>query len=1019
MKSELLVFVVLAAILPPAARAADGKEARSGSPPAADADQPLPPEIEALIQQKEREVRTTRAEGIKLLKDFLADSADSSETAEALFKLAELIWEEAQADYLTRMGRYQDLVAACKKDRSQCPKLPRKPPTLDLSQAQSTYVRLVREYPKFRKLDTVLYLYAFSLRDQGKSAEAVEVFTRLLGEYPRSRFRADAWMSIAEHRFYEQQDFPGALKAYDRVTKYPHSPLYGLALFKTAWCHWKLGHMDRAAQQFKAVLDLGQKAKGGSADEQKRAAELQDQALDYLVDLFTEDDSKTAEDAYTFLAQIGGKAYSQRVVRRFADTVYDQTRYERAAQAYIFLISLDPKSPDAPDFQRRVVESFQALGKGDRATAEMRRLATLYGPKSEWARANAGHKELVAAARATAEEFIRTQAKTLHAQAQKQEKESRVVDKPLYEQAAEAYEFYLAQFPDAKDAVELRYLRADILYFKLGSFRAAGHEYLAVGRSKPIGQYHKDALLNAMNGFEKLRPAQKGKREVTDDDRRFAEAADLYATLFPNDKDIVTVIYKNGQFFYDHGDYDEAVKRFGLILEQYPSNSLATAAGDRLLECLNEAKDYDNIEQWSRRLKKTKAFVARREQERLDGLIVGSMLKTGEQAAAKEDYAKAAETFRKLAKEFPGHASAPKALNNAGAAAERAGRPDEAVAAYRALADKYPKSAEAPIALLTAARLQESIAAYAGAATLYEQLASRYPQSPDAAAALRQAGLLRQTLGQYDKAAAHYGEYERQYRGRPETRAVAFQKGLMLSERKDWKAAAVAFGDYAHSYGSDPQAVEALVHKAEAHVKLGDDGAAKEALGRAMSLHKSLRKADTAEFAAHARYLQGELVFREYERIKIAGRPRQLQRALEEKAKLLDEAKKVYLDVLSFKVAEWATAALLRIGQGYEVFAKSMRKADVPRDLSAEEKQVYRDELEKSVIVIEEKALDAYRSGYAKALEIGVYNKHTRALRQALAELDHGEYPKEAEARPGLRPGEARPAFEAIEEIRR
>jgi tetratricopeptide (TPR) repeat protein len=385
---------------------------------------------------------------------------------------------------------------------------------------------------------------------------------------------------------------------------------------------------------------LAQKAKAGSA-EQKRAAELSDQALDYLVELFTEDDSKTAEDAYAFLEQIGGKAYGARVMRRFADTVYDQARYERAADAYLFLIGLDRKSADAPIFQRRVVESLQALGKGDRAVEEMRKLALDYGPKSEWARANANRPELMAETRKAAEAFIRTQAKAQHAKAQKNEKESRHVDKTLYAQTAETYAFYLEQFPDAADANDLRYLRADILSFKLGDLRGAGSEYLAVGRSKPVGPLHKEALLGAMNAFEKLRPpaaagADKKSRPVTDDDRRFAEAADLYSSLFPNDKEIVTVIYKNGLFFYDHGDYDEAIKRFGLILEQHPQSPVASAAGDRLLECLAAAKDYANIEQWSRRLKKTTAFASKRDQERLDGLIAGALAKQGETLAAEE-----------------------------------------------------------------------------------------------------------------------------------------------------------------------------------------------------------------------------------------------------------------------------------------------------------------------------------------------------------------------------------------------
>jgi tetratricopeptide (TPR) repeat protein len=265
-----------------------------------------------------------------------------------------------------------------------------------------------------------------------------------------------------------------------------------------------------------------------------------------------------------------------------------------------------------------------------------------------------------------------------------------------------------------------------------------------------------------------------------------------------------------------------------------------------------------------------------------------------------------------------------------------------------------------------------------------------------------------------------YTEYEKQYRGRPETQKVAFQKGLVLVERKDWKGAAAAFGEYARSYDKDPTAVEALVRKADAHLHMGDEGATREALSRALSLARGRHKGEeTAGFAAEARFRQGELASREFEKVKLTGKPRQLRRALEEKAKLLEEARKIYLDVVSFRDPEWATLALLRIGQAYEGYGKAMRKAEVPRDLSAEEKRIYREELEKAVIVIEDKALEAYRSGYAKALEIGVYNKHTRALRQALSDLDRGTFPKEAEARPGLRVAELKTALAPILEIQR
>jgi TolA-binding protein len=811
-------------------------------------------------------------------------------------------------------------------------------------------------------------------------------------------------------------------------------------MFKTAWCYWKLGDTTKSALRFKDVLDLSKKKAGKSEAEQKRAAELQGQALDYLVELFTEDDTKSAHDAFEFLAQIGGKEYSRKVLKQLADTVFDQTRYERAVEAYRLLIELDTQSPDAPDHAGRIVESYQLLGDVKTAVAEMRKLASTYGGRSAWAAANKDRPKAVEHARTMAEELIRNLAKTMHADAQRNEKATKVVDKERYARAAEAYLFYLQNFPDAADAVELRYLRADILYFKLARYDEAGRDYLAVGKSQPVGKYHKDALLQAMGAFEKMRKpiasaaGGGGKREITDSDRLFGEAADLYATLFPNDKEIITVIYKNGQFFFDYGDYDEAIKRFGLIVERYPDDPNAGSAGDRILEALNKAKNYENIESWARRLKKTKAFSSRAEQERLDKLIVGAVMKSGDKYAAEGQYDRAAAFYRRVSDEYPQNALAPKALNNAGAVLEKAKKQDEAVAAYSLLAQKFPSAAEAPEALFTAARIEENIAYYDKAAALYEQLAQKYPQNQHAADALRSAGVLRQSLGQHDRAIKHYGEYAKRYKDRADAKDVAFQAALVHEEQKDWRAAAQSFASYSKVYPNDAKTVEALAREADAYFKAGNDLPAKEAAAKALSVyggggrgakrakagaHPEVVGEEAGYYAALARYIQGELVFRDYERIKIAGKPKQLAKVLEEKAKRLEEAKGIYLDVVTYQSPEWATAALLRIGQGYEAYAKAMRGAPVPTDLSEEEKQVYRDELEKVIVVIEDKAIDAYKSGYAKALQIGVYNKHTQAIHQALSRLAENEFPKEAELRLTTRPGEPRVALERIDEVRR
>jgi len=98
---------------------------------------------------------------------------------------------------------------------------------------------------------------------------------------------------------------------------------------------------------------------------------------------------------------------------------------------------------------------------------------------------------------------------------------------------------------------------------------------------------------------------------------------------------------------------------------------------------------------------------------------------------------------------------------------------------------------------------------------------------------------------------------------------------------------------------------------------------------------------------------------------------------------------------------------LYRIGDAYERFSKALRDAPVPKELNAEEQQVYRDELEKVVVVVEEKAIDAYKGGYQKALQLGVYNEFTQKLRAALGRMSDQEFPAENEAR--ARPAAAEP----------
>src|SRR5206468_4530603 len=99
------------------------------------------------------------------------------------------------------------------------------------------------------------------------------------------------------------------------------APTADLALFKTAWCEWKLGHTDQAALDFKRVLDKAvELERSGTEGQRRRSASLRDEALEYLVVVFTEDRTISAKEVFDFLASIGGEQYSRDVLIKVAES---------------------------------------------------------------------------------------------------------------------------------------------------------------------------------------------------------------------------------------------------------------------------------------------------------------------------------------------------------------------------------------------------------------------------------------------------------------------------------------------------------------------------------------------------------------------------------------------------------------------------------------------------------------------------------------------------------------------------
>jgi tetratricopeptide (TPR) repeat protein len=966
----------------------------------------LKAQLDARIDGDLKQIRGLRVEAIDLLTKFVAETPrESREMPEALVRLGELKWELEREQFIERFQAWE------KKPVDQ-----RGPtPELEYGPSRELFARVLKDYPWFGSYDLVLYVDGFLASEQGKEEDALERFGRILKEFPRSRFVPDAHMAKAEAIFNARYDYAGALSEYEEVLKFKGKidpELYGLALFKSAWCHWRLGNNEEAAKRFVSVFEVtdatGSSGRVVSVAQRKQLDELQDQALKYVVEVFTEDEKNTAQDLYNFLTKIGGDRFAGKIVKALAEQFYDQSHYERGIEAYELELKLEPTSRDAGTWVLQIAAGYSALEDYPHLKSTYERALAQYTVGGPWSRTQADQAN-VAATQAKIEQQLRQHAIALHAKAQR-DKTSRAE----FEGAAGLYDVYLSKFEKEPKSYQIHFYIGEIDFFRLEKNLDAATHYMAAARGIPglettgeLATMRHDALYNALVALSRELDAKKNQKQTgeTEVDKKYVEALDLYAQFYPKDPELPAMFYRQGKYYFDNANYDSAVKIWGMLLEKFPDAPNARDAGESILESFNRAKNYENIETWARRLKAVPSFRGAKEQEKLDALIVIAVFKQGEQKASTNDHTGAAAAYLRAAKEFPKDARAAQACVNAEQEAKLAG--DVATlkeAAQLAMGPSYRDKPESPTGAWIAASTLQAMGLFTDAAEVAEQMASlndrehsnyqKFEHEKDAA---YNAVVLREATGEHEKAVLDGNKFLTAYGATPEADEVVFQMGRAHQNAGRAKDAAELYKRYVGRAKNMDHRAQTYVLLALAQSKSGDDRGAEVSLGEAVSLgkhHKGELGPEGKFAAARARYMQGERVLAKFEQIQIAGDVKQLKVRLKQKTDLLKEAAQVFLDCVSMGVAEWTTAALYQVGHMYEAFGKALRDSPPPPEVKTDDQKAdYEAQIEEFAVPMEERSIDAYENGWKKAMELGIYNQWTAKMREALGRLNTELYP--------------------------
>ena len=1026
-------------------------------------------EYETFRYRVEVAVSGKRREEIADLKKLISLGGAPAEMPSWLFRLGELYWEESQ-HYFFEANRRDDEILALPRPApaAEVARLTREKKDLEArshayqDEAVSQYKEIVQRYPKYQRIDEVLFFLGENLWRQGKQKEALAAYKLLVTQHAKSRYVPDAWMAFGEFYFNSAEkgdrrlSLENALKAYQRAASYTESTVYGYALYKQAWVYYNLGRWAEALDLFRAVVLFGELPTTTLASD-KRLALVREARKDYVR---TFSHVGAPETALEDFKKVGGEAGWWDMLKSLADLYYQEGKDRDAILVYRQLIQQRPISAEAPLFQARIVTCAGRLGRKELAVQQARVFVRLLKEVEESGTVGdeKGKKQLEEA-RVAAENTLRTLAVQYHNEWKKTR------DDPVALLAAEVYEDYLAVFPNSAQAYEMRFFFAELLY-ALEKYQRAGEEYtrVALGDARLVdagqkpGKHMADALEFAVHAFDVVakkyeetekRPAAdpRTKLAIPGPKQQLLDASLRYRKYAPKGDKVVEVTYRAANVYYRYNHLGEASDLFTEVALNHPRHELAGYSANLALDTYNLLGDWKNVSGWAKRFHADTELTRSHPglEEDLARVIEQSAFKVIEEQEKAQQYRAAADSYLAFARDWPRSRLAPAALYNASVDLSLARQLDRAARVREELVTRYPGDAVVPKVLWANGADYEAVADFDRAATFYERYYEGWrkehgtaaatahvarwknrkgkaaPPPPAAPAAgdyeeakardaLYNAGVFREGLRDLPRAEADRLAWVASWPAAPEASKVFLSLADIYAKEKSPAKELKLLEDYQRRYGQDPTdwiVVEGRM--ARAMEKAGNASGARRAWAQALD-HWRKHRAQVGERAlpvvAWASYLDLDDDFERYDRVTLDVKPKYLKAQLEVKARKLAELQRQYTEVVNLKQAEAAVCALYRIGDGYRRFARSLQGAPVPAELKALRRQdvvdEYRAQLSQLAEAPQKKAAEGFEYALAKAREYGMWNDCSRQAADALAHLDPDKHAPPLELVPPL-----------------
>jgi len=782
--------------------------------------------VDAFVGQQRDKINKITDKQIKYMADLIRNSTeDDPQKPDYYFRLGELLADKQRNISFEARALDQKVFEAQQKNPGQAASLKQKQQQYEKAaekmalEAVKSYVS-ASKYPKYNRMDEVLFRLAYLLQMIKKEDQAREFFHRLIKDFPQSKYVPNAYLSFAEF-YFQKGEMENAGKFYEKVEQFPGSSVFGFALYKKGWVEINLGNFKSALEIFVKVIQLCQNGK----IPKNQAGPLEKEAKKDLVKAYGRTPGASPDKAWDFFQRMGGD-YAPKMLEGLAELYWEQGMFPESSKIYRKIITLNEGSTRLCEWQNKILRNTLSAGNKKDQVQELKRLGNVY---EAMVKKEGIKKDVLSECKNSFHDTGKELALIWHKEAQ------RTKNADTYQLAGMVYKEFLSHFSAEKDTAEITFYYGEILW-QMASWKEAAETYTHVVELDPKGKYVKEsayaavlAWKNALNIDDHGDSVDKDKskekdlkpREIPEFQKKMIGAFDTYIKYVPDAPELTKIKYRKARVFYDYNHFDEAIVLFADIVDRHVNDELAIYSANLLLDCLNVLKRYKDLLATVEKYLGNPILMKDQEfRKQMVSLKTDSLVAEAKQYEKEKNYKECGISFVAAAETIPDHKDHAQRLYNAGLCFQNARLVGQAIKAREQLIAAHPKDNLAQRALFQIASGYHQLAYYSEAAKRYEEFAGKFPGEKQAFTALGNAYSFRIGLGEFDKAIDDMNSFVKYYGDKKpaDTATVVFQMSEVYEKQSKTDELAKHLDAYLKKWGAKGGIDKQIL----AHFKLGE-----------------------------------------------------------------------------------------------------------------------------------------------------------------------------------------------------